>query len=144
MHYVVGRLGLFLYGFLFGFEAFFRWFIILILHWFNHEELTLLTVMFAAPCLGYGFEDFLVEARVIAIVLPSTSAPCKMRSPHQNEELMESYNPTLASTRVHVLNHYPRKASCLYYIFHLLRRLPSCGLDTSLSFTQVAPLLDLH
>ncbi|RRT49928.1 hypothetical protein B296_00004665 [Ensete ventricosum] len=24
MHYIVGRLGLFLYGFLFGFEAFFR------------------------------------------------------------------------------------------------------------------------
>ncbi|RWW58907.1 hypothetical protein BHE74_00034193 [Ensete ventricosum] len=28
--------------------------------------------------------------------------------------------------------------------FHLLRRLPSCGLDTSLSSTQVAPPLDLH
>ncbi|RZR92103.1 hypothetical protein BHM03_00020352 [Ensete ventricosum] len=49
MHCVVGRLGLFLYGFLFGFEAFFRWFVVLILHWFNHEESTLLTAMFAAP-----------------------------------------------------------------------------------------------
>ncbi|RZS25128.1 hypothetical protein BHM03_00058286 [Ensete ventricosum] len=28
--------------------------------------------------------------------------------------------------------------------FHLLHRLPSCGLDTSPSFTQVAPPLDLH
>ncbi|RZS18123.1 hypothetical protein BHM03_00050349 [Ensete ventricosum] len=28
--------------------------------------------------------------------------------------------------------------------FHLLRRLLSCGLDTSLSSTQVAPPLDLH
>ncbi|RZS19832.1 hypothetical protein BHM03_00052267 [Ensete ventricosum] len=26
VHYVVGRLGLFLYGFIFGFEPFFRWF----------------------------------------------------------------------------------------------------------------------
>ncbi|RRT54792.1 hypothetical protein B296_00028035 [Ensete ventricosum] len=49
MHCVVGRLGIFLYGFLFGFEAFFRWFVILILHWFNHEEPALLTAMFAAP-----------------------------------------------------------------------------------------------
>ncbi|RRT79611.1 hypothetical protein B296_00006624 [Ensete ventricosum] len=28
--------------------------------------------------------------------------------------------------------------------FHLLHRLPSCGLDTSLSSTQVALPLDLH
>ncbi|RWW42665.1 hypothetical protein BHE74_00051766 [Ensete ventricosum] len=28
--------------------------------------------------------------------------------------------------------------------FHLLCRLPSCGLDTSPSSTQVAPPLDLH
>ncbi|RWV79932.1 hypothetical protein GW17_00058868 [Ensete ventricosum] len=49
MHCVVGRLGLFLYGFLFEFEAFFRWFVVLILHWFNHEEPTLLTAMFVAP-----------------------------------------------------------------------------------------------
>ncbi|RWW49322.1 hypothetical protein BHE74_00044551 [Ensete ventricosum] len=39
---------------------------------------------------------------------------------------------------------YPRKASYLRSIFHLLRRLPSRGLDTSLSFIQVAPLLNLH
>ncbi|RZR93552.1 hypothetical protein BHM03_00022080 [Ensete ventricosum] len=49
MHCVVGLLGLFLCGFLFGFEAFFRWFIVLILHWFNHEEPALLAAMFAAP-----------------------------------------------------------------------------------------------
>ncbi|RWV78129.1 hypothetical protein GW17_00060952 [Ensete ventricosum] len=49
MHCVVGQLGLFLYDFLFEFEAFFRWFIVLILHWFNHEESALLTAMFAAP-----------------------------------------------------------------------------------------------
>ncbi|RWW52739.1 hypothetical protein BHE74_00040829 [Ensete ventricosum] len=49
MHCVVGRLGLFLYGFLFRFEAFFRWFVVLILHWFNHEEPALLKAMFAAP-----------------------------------------------------------------------------------------------
>ncbi|RRT34637.1 hypothetical protein B296_00046404 [Ensete ventricosum] len=34
------------------------------------------------------------------------------------------------------------RASALY--FYLLRRLPSCGLDTSPSSTQVAPPLDLH
>ncbi|RWW06640.1 hypothetical protein BHE74_00028711 [Ensete ventricosum] len=28
--------------------------------------------------------------------------------------------------------------------FHLLRRIPSCGLDTSPSSTQVAPPLNLH
>ncbi|RWW10867.1 hypothetical protein GW17_00025568 [Ensete ventricosum] len=49
MHYVVDRLGLFLYGFLFGFKAFFRWFTFLILHWFNHEELALFAAMFVAP-----------------------------------------------------------------------------------------------
>ncbi|RRT65497.1 hypothetical protein B296_00007012 [Ensete ventricosum] len=38
MHCVVGRLGLFLYGFIFRFEAFFRWFTVLILYWFNHEK----------------------------------------------------------------------------------------------------------
>ncbi|RRT49150.1 hypothetical protein B296_00020970 [Ensete ventricosum] len=53
-------------------------------------------------------------------------------------------DPTLASTRVHVLDLCPRKALCLRFMFHLLRRLPSCGLDTSPSFTQVAPLLDLY
>ncbi|RWV97561.1 hypothetical protein GW17_00039641 [Ensete ventricosum] len=42
VHCIVGRLGLFLHGFLFGFEAFFRWFPVLILHWFNHEEQALL------------------------------------------------------------------------------------------------------
>ncbi|RWV92860.1 hypothetical protein GW17_00044725 [Ensete ventricosum] len=49
MHCVVGRLGLFLYGFLFEFEAFFKWFVVVILHWFNHEELALLIAMFVAP-----------------------------------------------------------------------------------------------
>ncbi|RWW89787.1 hypothetical protein BHE74_00001179 [Ensete ventricosum] len=49
MHCVVCRLGLFLYGFIFGFEAFFRWFTILILYLFDHEKLTLFAAMFSAP-----------------------------------------------------------------------------------------------
>ncbi|RZR78570.1 hypothetical protein BHM03_00003973 [Ensete ventricosum] len=53
MHLIVGRLGLFLCGFLFRFKAFFRWFSILILHWFNHEEPALFAVMFAAPCRNH-------------------------------------------------------------------------------------------
>ncbi|RZR92235.1 hypothetical protein BHM03_00020541 [Ensete ventricosum] len=57
---------------------------------------------------------------------------------------MERHDLTLASTRVHALDLYPRKAPCLRSMFHLLCRLPSCGLDTSPSSTQVAPLLDLH
>ncbi|RWV86076.1 hypothetical protein GW17_00052067 [Ensete ventricosum] len=57
---------------------------------------------------------------------------------------MKRHDPTLASTRVHVLDICLRKAPCLRSMFHLLRRLSSCGLDTSLSSTQVASLLDLH
>ncbi|RWW60875.1 hypothetical protein BHE74_00032092 [Ensete ventricosum] len=49
MHCVVGRLGLFLHGFFFRFKGFFRCFIVLILCWFNHEELTLFAAKFAAP-----------------------------------------------------------------------------------------------
>ncbi|RWW52819.1 hypothetical protein BHE74_00040742 [Ensete ventricosum] len=49
MHCVVGRLGLFLYGFFFRFKGFVRCFIVLILRWFNHEESALFAVMFAAP-----------------------------------------------------------------------------------------------
>ncbi|RRT62093.1 hypothetical protein B296_00027925 [Ensete ventricosum] len=49
VHCVVGRLGLFLYGFYFRFKGFFRCFIFLILRWFNHEEPALFAVMFAAP-----------------------------------------------------------------------------------------------
>ncbi|RWV91916.1 hypothetical protein GW17_00045765 [Ensete ventricosum] len=49
MHCVVGRLGLFLHAFFFRFKGFFRCFIILILRWFNHEELALFAAMFAAP-----------------------------------------------------------------------------------------------
>ncbi|RRT42018.1 hypothetical protein B296_00036900 [Ensete ventricosum] len=49
MHCIVGRLGLSLHGFLFGFKAFFRWFAVLILHWFNHKESALFAAMFAAP-----------------------------------------------------------------------------------------------
>ncbi|RWW51076.1 hypothetical protein BHE74_00042612 [Ensete ventricosum] len=49
MHSVVGRLGLFLHGFLFGFKAFLRWFAVLIFHWFNHEEPALFAAMFTAP-----------------------------------------------------------------------------------------------
>ncbi|RWV77311.1 hypothetical protein GW17_00061878 [Ensete ventricosum] len=49
VHCVVGRLVLFLCGFFFDFEAFFRWFAVLILHRFNHEKPALFAVMFAAP-----------------------------------------------------------------------------------------------
>ncbi|RRT79446.1 hypothetical protein B296_00001589 [Ensete ventricosum] len=49
MHCIVDRLGHFLRGFIFRFEAFFRWFAVLILYWFNHEKPTLFTVMFSAP-----------------------------------------------------------------------------------------------
>ncbi|RZR72488.1 hypothetical protein BHM03_00014067 [Ensete ventricosum] len=57
---------------------------------------------------------------------------------------MERHDPTLAFTRVHILNLCPRKVLCLHSMFYLLRRLLLCGLDSSLSSTQVAPLLDLH
>ncbi|RWW64429.1 hypothetical protein BHE74_00028334 [Ensete ventricosum] len=49
MHCVVGQWGLFLHGFFFGFKDFFRCFVVLILHWLNHEEPVLFVVMFAAP-----------------------------------------------------------------------------------------------
>ncbi|RRT70407.1 hypothetical protein B296_00027356 [Ensete ventricosum] len=49
VHYVVSRLGLFLHGFIFKFKAFFRWFVVLILYWFNHEESALFAAMFSAP-----------------------------------------------------------------------------------------------
>ncbi|RWW49171.1 hypothetical protein BHE74_00044700 [Ensete ventricosum] len=58
---------------------------------------------------------------------------------------MKRYDPALASARVHVLDFYPRKASCLrFMVLHLLCRLLSCGLDTSPISTQVALPLDLH
>ncbi|RWW03697.1 hypothetical protein GW17_00033123 [Ensete ventricosum] len=52
VHCVVGRLALFLHGFFFRFKGVFRWFIVLILHWFNHKEPTLLAAMFSAPCIS--------------------------------------------------------------------------------------------
>ncbi|RWW00096.1 hypothetical protein GW17_00036957 [Ensete ventricosum] len=57
---------------------------------------------------------------------------------------MKRCDPTLVFTGVHALDLCPRKAPCLRSMFYLLCRLPSCGLDTSPSSTQVAPLLDLH
>ncbi|RWW23089.1 hypothetical protein GW17_00012680 [Ensete ventricosum] len=57
---------------------------------------------------------------------------------------MERHDPTLASTRVHVLDLCLRKALCLRSMFDLLRQLPSCSLDTWPSSTQVAMFLDLH
>ncbi|RZS05386.1 hypothetical protein BHM03_00035891 [Ensete ventricosum] len=57
---------------------------------------------------------------------------------------MKRHDPTLVSTRVHTLDLRPRKVVCLCSMFYLLCRLPSCGLDTSLSSTQVTLLLDLH
>ncbi|RRT86082.1 hypothetical protein B296_00001434, partial [Ensete ventricosum] len=56
----------------------------------------------------------------------------------------EQHDPAHAFVRVHILDVYPRKASYLCSIFHLLCRLPSCGLDASPSSTQVIMLLDLH
>ncbi|RWW52562.1 hypothetical protein BHE74_00041012 [Ensete ventricosum] len=50
---------------------------------------------------------------------------------------MERHDLTLASTRVHVLDFYPRKALCLRSMFHLIHRLPSCGLDTSPNSTKL-------
>ncbi|RWV81038.1 hypothetical protein GW17_00057581 [Ensete ventricosum] len=57
---------------------------------------------------------------------------------------MERYDPTLAFIRIRTLDLCLRKASCFRSMFHLLRRLPSYSLGTSLSFTQVAPPLHLH
>ncbi|RWW88121.1 hypothetical protein BHE74_00003016 [Ensete ventricosum] len=57
---------------------------------------------------------------------------------------MKQHDLNLASTRVHALDLCPRKAPCLRSMFQLLCRLPSYDLDTSLSSTQVAPLLDLY
>ncbi|RZS18528.1 hypothetical protein BHM03_00050819 [Ensete ventricosum] len=57
---------------------------------------------------------------------------------------MERHDPTLASTRVHTLDLRPRKALYLRSMFHLLCRLPSCSLETSLNSTQVVSLLDLN
>ncbi|RRT34269.1 hypothetical protein B296_00024877 [Ensete ventricosum] len=44
---------------------------------------------------------------------------------------MERHDLTLASTRVHTLDLYLRKALCLRSMYYLLCRLPSYGLDTS-------------
>ncbi|RWW68892.1 hypothetical protein BHE74_00023550 [Ensete ventricosum] len=55
VHCIVGRLGLFLRGFIFEFEAFFRWFVVLILYWFNHEKSALFAAMFSAPRLRHGW-----------------------------------------------------------------------------------------
>ncbi|RZS11122.1 hypothetical protein BHM03_00042444 [Ensete ventricosum] len=49
MHWRVGRLGLFLRSFIFEFKVFFRWFGILILYWFDHEEPSFFAAMFSAP-----------------------------------------------------------------------------------------------
>ncbi|RZS21580.1 hypothetical protein BHM03_00054247 [Ensete ventricosum] len=49
MHCIVGRLGLFLRGFIFEFEVFFRWYSVLILYYFDDEEPPLFAVMFSAP-----------------------------------------------------------------------------------------------
>ncbi|RWW31221.1 hypothetical protein GW17_00004154 [Ensete ventricosum] len=57
---------------------------------------------------------------------------------------MEQHDPPLTSTSVYVLDLCPRKALCLCSMFHLLCQLLSCGLDTSLNSTQVAPPPDLH
>ncbi|RZR72556.1 hypothetical protein BHM03_00014536 [Ensete ventricosum] len=57
---------------------------------------------------------------------------------------MERHDLVLASTRVYVLDLYSMRALGLCFMFCFLYRLPSCGLGTLLSSTQVAPLLGLH
>ncbi|RWW12924.1 hypothetical protein GW17_00023389 [Ensete ventricosum] len=42
VHFIVGQLGLFIYGFIFKFKIFFRWYGVLVLYWFDDEELPLL------------------------------------------------------------------------------------------------------
>ncbi|RWW30456.1 hypothetical protein GW17_00004966 [Ensete ventricosum] len=49
MYRKIGRLGLFLRGFIFGFETFFRWFDVLTLYWFYHKKPPLFATMFVAP-----------------------------------------------------------------------------------------------
>ncbi|RWW34465.1 hypothetical protein GW17_00000782 [Ensete ventricosum] len=53
--------------------------------------------------------------------------------------------PLLPRKELQVIDLYPRKVLYLRSMFlHLLCQLPSCGLDTSPSSTQVTPPLDLH
>ncbi|RWV88195.1 hypothetical protein GW17_00049741 [Ensete ventricosum] len=47
LHCIFGQLGLFLRSFIFEFEVFFRWFDVLILFWYDHEESSLFAVMFS-------------------------------------------------------------------------------------------------
>ncbi|RRT53222.1 hypothetical protein B296_00010320, partial [Ensete ventricosum] len=61
VHCVVGRLGLFLRGFIFGFEAFFRWFAALILYWFSHEELVA-----TFDLKSHTYNDLVVEEVICA------------------------------------------------------------------------------
>ncbi|RWW59574.1 hypothetical protein BHE74_00033482, partial [Ensete ventricosum] len=49
VHCIVSRLGLFLHGFIFEFEVFFRWYDVVILYWFDDEEPPLFAAMFLAP-----------------------------------------------------------------------------------------------
>ncbi|RRT78026.1 hypothetical protein B296_00026085 [Ensete ventricosum] len=62
-----------------------------------------------------------------------------MSLPNQNKELMERHDLTLAFTKVHVFDLYPRKASCLRFMFRLLRRLPSCDLELMVALTPTIP-----
>ncbi|RZS28083.1 hypothetical protein BHM03_00061639 [Ensete ventricosum] len=57
---------------------------------------------------------------------------------------MEHHDPPFAFVSVHIFDLCPRKALCLCSMFHFLCQLPSYDLDTSPSFTQIAPPLDLH
>ncbi|RWW44828.1 hypothetical protein BHE74_00049376 [Ensete ventricosum] len=66
VHCVVSRLGLFLHGLIFGFEAFFRWFAVLILYWFNHEESALLQ---RCSRLHEGVEGFGMASRGATLIL---------------------------------------------------------------------------
>ncbi|RZS29382.1 hypothetical protein BHM03_00063106 [Ensete ventricosum] len=52
---------------------------------------------------------------------------------------MERHDLTLAFTKVHVFDLYPRKAPCLRSMFRLLRRLPSCDLELMVALTPTIP-----
>ncbi|RRT66245.1 hypothetical protein B296_00006577 [Ensete ventricosum] len=96
-----------------------------------------------SPTFSY-LDEKLIDTGLMKFLDLCPSALSRPFDPNfvSNEEPIERHDSSLISTRVHVLDLCPRKAPCLRSMFHLLRRLPSCGLDTSLSSTQVALLLD--
>ncbi|RZS21196.1 hypothetical protein BHM03_00053803 [Ensete ventricosum] len=81
MQCIVRRLWLFLHGSLFRFKAFFRWFPVLILHWFNHEEPTLFAAMFAALCRVFiDFYSTLLESYQLFLPSRCWVPTCRLES----------------------------------------------------------------